>query len=68
MTAILRTKYQYLCLLLAFFNWVGTRFQQNDKQDGGQKEIIHFHIVRESFPKKTLQISVEKEGLAFFLT
>ena len=26
--------------------------------------IIHFHVVSESFPKKTLQISVEKEGLA----
>ena len=26
--------------------------------------IIHFHVVSESFPKNTLQISVEKEGLA----
>ena len=45
-------------------NWVGNGFQYHDKQDGGQKEIIHCHIVRESSPKKTLQISVEKEGLA----
>ena len=27
-------------------------------------DIIHFHIASESFPKKMLQISVEKEGLA----
>ena len=44
-------------------NWVGTGFQKHDKQDRGQKKIIHFHIVSESFPRKTLQISVEKEGL-----
>ena len=45
-------------------NWVGTGFQYHDKQDGGQKEIIHCHIVSESSRKKTLQISVQKEGLA----
>ena len=45
-------------------NWEGTGFQKHDKQDGGQKEIIHFRIVSESFRKKTLQISVEKEGSA----
>ena len=45
-------------------NWEGTGFQKHDKQDGSQKEIIHFHIVSESFPKNMLQISVEKDGSA----
>lgn len=27
---------------------MGTGFQEHDKQDGGQKEIIHFHIMSES--------------------
>ena len=26
--------------------------------------VIHFHTISESFPKKMVQISVEKEGLA----